>query len=61
MNVETVVFTGGEPLMYDRLDELDKYCREALPGLKSNRKRIKKRYTPKEDKIEYVYPKKWNI
>lgn len=41
--------------------ELDKYCREALPGLKSNRKRIKKRYTPKEDKIEYIYPRKWNI
>lgn len=41
--------------------ELDKYCREALPELKSNRKKIKKRYTPKEDKIEYVYPKKWNI
>ena len=41
--------------------ELDKYCREALPELKSNRKRIKKRYIPKEDKIEYVYPKKWNI
>ena len=33
MNVETVVFTGGEPLMYDRLDELVKLTKDL--GMKS--------------------------
>ena len=41
--------------------ELDKYCRVKFPNLKSNRTKIKKRYTPKKDKIEYVYPEKWHI
>ena len=41
--------------------ELDKYCRQALPSLKSNRVKIKKKYTPKKEKIEYIYPPKWNI
>lgn len=41
--------------------ELDKYCREALPNLKSNRSKIKKKYIAKDNKIDYVYPKKWNI
>lgn len=41
--------------------ELDKYCREALPDLKSNRTKIKKKYTQKSNKIDYVYPPKWNI
>lgn len=41
--------------------ELDKYCRVKFPNLKSNRTKIKKRYTPKKDKIEYVYPEKWQI
>ena len=41
--------------------ELDKYCRQALPNLKSNRTKIKKHYVPKKEKIEYVYPKKWKI
>ena len=41
--------------------ELDKYCREALPELKSNRTKIKKKYTSKKEKIEYMYPPKWNI
>ncbi len=39
--------------------ELDKYCRVAFPNLKSNRKKIKKKYTPKREIIEYIYPKKW--
>ena len=34
--------------------ELDKYCRQALPDLKSNRTKIKKHYVPKKDKIEYI-------
>ncbi len=41
--------------------ELDKYLREAKPDLKSNRTKIKKHYSPKTSKIEYIYPKKWNI
>lgn len=41
--------------------ELDKYCREAVPSLKSNRVKIKKHYVEKKDKIEYKYPPKWNI
>ena len=31
--------------------ELDKYCREAFPNLKSNRTKIKKHYVPKKEKI----------
>ena len=41
--------------------ELDKYCREKVPSLKSNRTKIKKKYIPKPTKIEYIYPPKWNI
>lgn len=56
---------GGRPLQYIDCQglfcELDKYCRQAVPELKSNRTRIKKKYVPKVDKIEYKYPPKWNI
>ena len=41
--------------------ELDKYLREAMPNLKSNRTKIKKHYVPKNEKITYMYPKKWKI
>lgn len=41
--------------------EIDKYCREASPDLKSNRKKIKKRYIAKKDPIDYFYPPKWKI
>lgn len=41
--------------------ELDKYCRQAVPELKSNRTKIKKKYVAKTDKIEYMYPPKWGI
>ncbi len=41
--------------------EIDKYCREASPTLKSNRTKIKKKYKPKTEKIEYKYPSKWKI
>lgn len=41
--------------------ELDKYCREAKPNLKSNREKIKKKYLPKGYKISYIYPPKWNL
>ena len=56
---------GGRPLQYidcqNLFCELDKYCRQAVPELKSNRTKIKKKYIPKTDKIEYKYPPKWNI
>lgn len=41
--------------------ELDKYCRQKLPDLKSNRTKIKKKYVSKNNKIEYMYPPKWKI
>ena len=41
--------------------ELDKYCRQALPDLKSNRTKIKKKYIAKNEKINYIYPPKWMI
>ena len=41
--------------------ELDKYCRQAIPSLKSNRTKIKKKYIPKNNNIEYIYPPKWKI
>lgn len=41
--------------------ELDKYCREAVPELVSNRTKIKKKYVSKKEKIKYIYPEKWEI
>ncbi|MBD2134448.1 hypothetical protein H6F47_18920 [Sphaerospermopsis sp. FACHB-1094] len=41
--------------------ETDKYCREAFPGLKSNRKKIKAKFTPTPQPIDYFYPPKWGI
>lgn len=41
--------------------ELDKYCREAVPELLSNRSRIKARYTPASRPLELFFPPKWNI
>ena len=40
--------------------ELDKYLRVYKPELKSNRVKIKKQYTPKKEKIQYIYPPKWS-
>ena len=39
--------------------ELDKYCREKVPDIKSNRTKIKKHYISKNEKIDYMYPPKW--
>lgn len=56
---------GNRPLQYidcqNIFCELDKYCRVALPNLKSNRTKIKKKYKPKLEKIDYFYPPKWHI
>ncbi|WP_243147225.1 nucleotide kinase domain-containing protein [Scytonema sp. UIC 10036] len=41
--------------------ETDKYCREAFPDLKSNRKKIKSKFTSNPQRIDYFYPPKWRI
>jgi alpha-glutamyl/putrescinyl thymine pyrophosphorylase clade 1 len=41
--------------------ETDKYCREAFPDLKSNRKKIKSKFTSTPQPIDYFYPPKWCI
>ncbi|WP_245436599.1 nucleotide kinase domain-containing protein [Methylobacterium sp. V23] len=41
--------------------ELDKYCREAVPELASNRSRIKARFTASSQKIELFFPPKWRL
>ena len=41
--------------------ELDKYLRKYKHSLKSNRVNIKKKYSPKKNKINYIYPPKLNI
>lgn len=41
--------------------ELDKYCREALPKLVSNRSRIKARFAPRPDLPDLFFPPKWKI
>jgi hypothetical protein len=41
--------------------ELDKYCREALPELKSARQRIKARYSVAAEPLVLFFPPKWGI
>lgn len=41
--------------------ELDKYCREALPELKSARQRIKSRYSMAAESLTLFFPPKWGI
>jgi len=41
--------------------ETDKYCREALPDLASNRVRIKAKFNPIANSINFYYPPKWGI
>ena len=41
--------------------ELDKYCREAVPQLPSNRKRIKARFIPSSDGLSFFFPPKWGL
>ena len=43
------------------LCEVDKYCREHLPQLRSNRTRIKQRFTPDRTPLSLFYPPKWGI
>ncbi len=41
--------------------ELDKYCREAAPEIKSARRRIKARYVKSPKPIEIYFPPKWGV
>ncbi len=41
--------------------ELDKYCREAVPQLASNRVRIKCRFNPSSAPLSFFFPPKWGI
>ncbi|MGB5780140.1 MAG: nucleotide kinase domain-containing protein, partial [Allopontixanthobacter sediminis] len=41
--------------------ETDKYCREAVPELASNRSRIKARYRPSTTSLELFFPPKWRL
>jgi hypothetical protein len=41
--------------------ETDKYCRAAVPGLSSNRTRIKAKLLPATEPIELFFPPKWGI
>lgn len=41
--------------------ETDKYCRQALPDLTSNRTKIKARFSPHSQPIVYKFPPKWGI
>jgi len=58
-------YLGGRKLQLIDIQNLfcetDKYLREKRPELKTNRVKIKKKYVPKSTKIEYVFPKKWNV
>lgn len=41
--------------------ELDKYCREAVPELASNRSRIKARFSPSAQPLTLTFPPKWGL
>ncbi|WP_162238983.1 nucleotide kinase domain-containing protein [Methylobacterium sp. Leaf85] len=41
--------------------ELDKYCREAVPELASNRSRIKARFSASSQRLDLFFPPKWQL
>jgi hypothetical protein len=41
--------------------ETDKYCRQAVPELASNRTRIKTKFAAKSQPIRYFFPPKWGL
>lgn len=41
--------------------ELDKYCREAVPSLASNRSRIKARFVASPEPLGLFFPPKWGL
>ncbi len=41
--------------------EVDKYCRVTFPELRSNRIRIKQRFSPSNQPLRQFYPPKWGI
>jgi len=58
---------GSRPLQYIDIQnifcEVDKYCRVAHPELEgfSGRTRIKQKFKPRSEPIEYFFPKKWKV
>jgi 5-hmdU DNA kinase, helical domain len=41
--------------------ETDKYCRQAVPELRSSRTRIKARFSPSTETINLFFPPKWGL
>lgn len=41
--------------------EIDKYCRQAVPELASNRKKIKAHFRQNHTPVRYFFPPKWHI
>jgi hypothetical protein len=41
--------------------ETDKYCREAIPELRSARKRIKAKFVASNERIQLFFPPKWSL
>lgn len=62
-----LIFNGlfGRPLqaidVQNLFCETDKYCREALPGLKSARTRIKAKFAPSSEPLGAFFPPKWAV
>ena len=55
---------GREPKLIDLQNcfcETDKYLRAKMPDLKVGNVRIKQRYKPSPEKIEYYFPKQWGL
>ncbi len=55
---------GHEPTLLDLQNcfcETDKFLRAKMPDLLVGNKRIKQKYKPANESIDYVFPPKWNI
>ena len=55
---------GREPKLIDLQNcfcETDKYLRAAMPELKVGNVRIKQRYKPTENKIDFYFPTDWDV
>ena len=55
---------GHEPTLLDLQNcfcETDKFLRAKMPELLIGNKRIKQKYKPSCDKIQYIFPSKWKV
>ena len=55
---------GHEPTLLDLQNcfcETDKFFRAKMPELLIGNKRIKQKYKPSCDKIQYIFPSKWKV